>query len=209
MLMLGSSFQLGAQVDVEISYNPGFSTVLPGWNLSPRFTNAGLLFLVNSGKSETSVFGGVQFLSRGSGARVAVLQNGSFIRYEWTAENYFHSHIPVGLRFKHQGFYVDGGVALDQFLYYRQKRGGRVTETEAPTPEQHVKTLFGLHLEGGLLTPISQSMMLKSGIQITNTFSSTPVYNFLNINVSVGLMFNFSGSNEMDSEIEEDDIYEY
>jgi len=197
-----------AQVNVELSYNPGISGLLPVFNANPAFTNASINFIADVSTNQIAFFGGLHFINRGSGARVAVIQNGSIARFQRESENYYNAHIPLGIRFKNQGFYIDAALAIDQFLFYNQKIHGNITSRVVPIPEQHQKTLFGLHLEGGLIKSITDDIDLKAGLQISNTFSNNIPQNYLNINVSLGAVFNFGGSSE-DSDEDLDDDYEY
>ncbi len=196
-----------AQVALELSYNPGLAFVPPTINLNPSLTNVGLSAIFERPGSNLDVIGGIHFLNRGSGARVGIYQNGNFVRFQRNSENFYHVHVPLGIRLKQEEFYIDACAAVDRFLYYRKREAGFVTSDIPPTWTQN--TLFGLHLEAGLMKPLKNGNDLKLGLYFTNNFGGATIpSNFMNLGVSIAYKFKFSESDYEEEEFEEIDDFE-
>ncbi len=195
-----------AQTYFGINYMPGIATNLPINGSNFVFTNIGATLGTNFPSSNMGFEGGVYFFNRGSGGRVGVFdQNNAFVRWEWNSENAYHLHIPVSLKLKQDNFYLKGGLCVDKFLFYKQKRAGILISEVPPIWADNLR--FGLHIDGGVIIDLEDLGSLEGGLYISNTFagnSATPI-SFLNMGVSLSFNINLSE----DDSIDEDELEDY
>ena len=195
------------QVSIDATYNPGIASVAsPGSNMRMSLPNGGINFLLHFEDEDIAFFAGLHHISRGTGGRIGIYDvNNAFVRFVRSRENFSFAHIPFGMYFKHNTFYVMLGGSIDRYLGYNRKEADVLV---SQVPPFEVGTVFGLHIEGGLSQEISDNMTFRSGIYFTNTFAQAPVVpGFLNLGLAIGLQFKMGSEDNYSKPYGEDEDY--